>query len=846
MTANHHDRYKRLRERAERLLAKLPEAFEASDMDDVRQLSYELSVYQTELEMQNEELRATQIELQKSKNRFFRLFEHAPAGYVVLDASGMIKQCNATWRTMLNRPDEDFRNVPFSKAIIDADAPLFLSRFRSFFDHPEKKEIIVRMKRNGAEPFHARIEASFGLPMPVPKSEGDDRTRELMVIVSDISDIQTARGQLEAQSIAIRQANERLDQINRVLLGMHDIHQLIASADDPERLIRRVCRNLTETMGYFNAWIILVDERTRAKKTAGSGFDGEFEPMAAYIREGNLPVCAKRALTETRTLAVRNPKAECLDCPLAARSEGRAMLVCRLKVNAKTYGVLCVAAPAVYAHDRQQQDLFGEVAEDLSMGLDKIETDRKLHRFNYIIQTIPALMSLISRDYRYLAVNDAYTEFFDTEAENIIGRTPCDFVGREVFESEIKPNMDRCLTGEPVCYEITAAFPGKGERTLKMHYYPYRTRRGEVTGMASHGVDITDKKRNQKKLEAIIETTPLGLCITDENGYFEHVNPAYCRLYKYEPDELIGKHFSVVTHDENRDRLTELHDAFIDGQVELRGEWKVVDKFGNPLSIIADAVKIRDADGHPKKVTFVMDITEKKVLEEIKADVDRILHHDMRQPLQAILGYSQLLGMNEDFSPKQLEWVQTIETAGQRLMHMIDASLDLFKMETGEYRYRPREVDLMRVIQEIIWENRFRMNAEKVTCTFLLNGSPVSEPAGLPIRSEEQLLHAMLSNLIVNAIEASPRRGYIFVELNDGDPIRISVSNQGAVPREIRDHFFEKYKTHGKKKGTGLGTYSARLCAKTMGYDLEMETSDETDTTCVRVHIPVKESSDIN
>ena len=85
-----------------------------------------------------------------------------------------------------------------------------------------------------------------------------------------------------------------------------------------------------------------------------------------------------------------------------------------------------------------------------------------IHRFQHIISTLPQPMSFVSRDYRYLAVNDVYAEFYDTEREQILGQTVADFCGQEAFEAEIQPHLDRCLAGETVHYQVRVNFPGKG------------------------------------------------------------------------------------------------------------------------------------------------------------------------------------------------------------------------------------------------------------------------------------------------------------------------------------------------------------------------------------------------
>ncbi|MGM0501452.1 MAG: diguanylate cyclase, partial [Bacillota bacterium] len=66
----------------------------------------------------------------------------------------------------------------------------------------------------------------------------------------------------------------------------------------------------------------------------------------------------------------------------------------------------------------------------------------------------------------------------------------------------------------------------------------------------------------------------------------------------------------------NQKQLIELYDKFIDGKSEIRGEWEVQDKFGDRKIILADAIRIKGEDNNYKKVTFIIDITERKRLEE--------------------------------------------------------------------------------------------------------------------------------------------------------------------------------------------------------------------------------------
>ena len=99
------------------------------------------------------------------------------------------------------------------------------------------------------------------------------------------------------------------------------------------------------------------------------------------------------------------------------------------------------------------------------------------------------------------------------------------------------------------------------------------------------------------------------------------------------------------------------------------------------------------------------------------------------------------------------------------------------------------------------------------------------------------MCYSLIANLLKNAIEASGIGKNITMDITENGNMTLTIHNSGAVPEEIRETFFDKYTTADKTKGTGLGTYSAKLMAQTMGGSIEMATSEE-DGTKVRVTLP--------
>ncbi len=331
-----------------------------------------------------------------------------------------------------------------------------------------------------------------------------------------------------------------------------------------------------------------------------------------------------------------------------------------------------------------------------------------------------------------------------------------------------------------------------------------------------------DQRRALASFRTLIERTPLGLCITNPNGIFEYVNPAYCRLYGYTTDELVGRHFTVVVPEEHRAALSALHDRFIVGEAELRGEWEVVRKDGQRLHILADAARIQGEDGAPRKVTFVMDITERVNAERLRQDIEAIVRHDLRAPLSGIVGLTPLLLDSPHLDAEERQMVAAIHKAGRRMLRMLSESVSLVAMERGTYELKAQSVDLRAVLQEVVADlddlrHRKRLQIE-ITWSQCFHEQCL-------VLGEEALLYSIFANLIRNAMEASPIGALVSVSSFCGPQVVITIHNQGTIPPEFLPRLFEKYATWGKQGGTGLGTYSARLMARTMGGDVLVESS---------------------
>jgi two-component system, sensor histidine kinase and response regulator len=219
---------------------------------------------------------------------------------------------------------------------------------------------------------------------------------------------------------------------------------------------------------------------------------------------------------------------------------------------------------------------------------------------------------------------------------------------------------------------------------------------------------------------------------------------------------------------------------------------------------------------------------------QLREDIERIIHHDLKTPLNSIFVSPDIIRRDGGLNERQNRCLDDIQEAGRRMLTMINESLDLYKMETGTYEFQPNPIDLLDEIHRVIRENLDFEQSRGIRVETLVDGLPVTNQDVCTVSGEKLLIYSILSNIIKNSLEASPKEQTVNISIEDRELDRqviLRINNQGAVPDEIRDRFFDKYVTSGKKSGTGLGTYSAKLMAEAQGATITMDTSEETGTT---------------
>jgi len=224
---------------------------------------------------------------------------------------------------------------------------------------------------------------------------------------------------------------------------------------------------------------------------------------------------------------------------------------------------------------------------------------------------------------------------------------------------------------------------------------------------------------------------------------------------------------------------------------------------------------------------------QNRLLEEnlrLRDDVDSIIRHDIKTPINVILWGPDLVESEGNLTPSQIDTLRIMKQASYSMLKIMNSSINLIKMERGEYQLQTAPVNLLKSLYQIKNEMRGLMRTKHVGLDIKIENRPPDPFEDFVVEGEEILFYTVLTNLIKNAIEASPDNEKVRVSLQENDIFLLEIHNKGAVPESIQDRFFDKYVTAKKISGTGLGTYSARMITETMNGSIHMETSQEKGT----------------
>lgn len=475
-----------------------------------------------------------------------------------------------------------------------------------------------------------------------------------------------------------------------------------------------------------------------------------------------------------------------------------------------------------------------------------------------MVDATPDPLAVMNTDFVYLACNAAYLRFLGKSEGEIVGNTDFDLFPEEEAEQCRQDYLHLLDTGEPVLRDMHVTY-AQGGRVFQVVKMPLRNGEGPIEGIVLTIRDITERKQAEEsdQLQAgryatLLRTSNEAFWIMGTDGTFSDVNQAFCDIYGYSREEMLGMHISELevleTPEETARHIEQViengHERFEtrhrkkDGStinVEISTSyWSPSGEF---LVFCRDITERRRADAQQRKYEAALR-KARKIAEHESESKTRFLataSHDLRQPIQAMHLLAHVL-VSSDLPPESAEIALRMQEAVDGLGDMLTALLDISKLDAGLVKPDLSDFRLSELFQQLTEEHLPQAEDKGVTLRCV--------DCRLRVRSDLNLLTRILRNLLSNAIKYT-RSGKVLIGVRHaGECVRIQVLDTGiGIAEDELERVFEEFHQVGntardRREGLGLGLAIVKRLSTLLEHPVQVA-SVVGHGTCFSVQVPL-------
>ncbi len=358
-------------------------------------------------------------------------------------------------------------------------------------------------------------------------------------------------------------------------------------------------------------------------------------------------------------------------------------------------------------------------------------------------------------------------------------------------------------------------------------------------------------------VDAFEERSRAELALELTGGWAWEYDVATQKLYRsHDISKLLGRPVGSLSptldayldhiHLDDREKVNA---AFRDAITNYTGydlEFRVLWPDGSVRWFAGRGRTLLDVNGNPRKVIGVdMDVTERKSLQQLVVDSDRLmalgrlcatLAHELNNPLTAVRNAIHLLGELGGLSERQVQILEIAENEMRRSVEVIRSTLG-----TQRETPAPIAVDLRLVGDEVLtlFGERVRRQMIRVTKHYREVPDLIVMPGQI---------RQVLVNVIGNALDAMPDGGVLAIsiarsKMNNGHSIRLLVCDSGpGIDPEMRARVFNPFFTTKGDSGSGIGLWISKQIVEKHGGAIRLRCSQQRarSGTCVSIHLPVE------
>ena len=490
----------------------------------------------------------------------------------------------------------------------------------------------------------------------------------------------------------------------------------------------------------------------------------------------------------------------------------------------------------------------------------RIEAEVAKAHLETVIAGIQDQFFVLDREWRYTFVNDRVADVVGIPKEELLGKIIWE-VFPDVVQSEFDTQVHRAIAQNTVVqFEY---FYAPWQRWFENRVYPF------AEGVSVFVTEISDRKQAEKalreseeKFRNMADNAPFMVWVTDTDSYCTYLSQSWYDFTGQTEEMGLGFGWLNAVHPEDYNDVSNAFLTATNSRSAFRMEYSLRRQDGEYRSCIDAANPWFGVDGEFKGyIGSVIDITERKVAEaerdrlleleqaarteaeranRVKDEFLAVLSHELRSPLNPILGWARLLQTRE-FEPAALKKaIATIERNAQLQAQLIEDLLDVSRILQGKLNLKMLPVNLVLVIEAGLETVRLAAEAKNIQIQMMLDASFGQ------VLGDSSRLQQVIWNLLSNAVKFTPEGGKIDIQLECVDAqAEITVSDTGkGISPEFLPYVFEYFRqadgtTTRKFGGLGLGLAIVRHLTELHGGTIQAESLGEGQGAIFRVRLPL-------
>ena len=352
--------------------------------------------------------------------------------------------------------------------------------------------------------------------------------------------------------------------------------------------------------------------------------------------------------------------------------------------------------------------------------------------------------------------------------------------------------------------------------------------------------DITERKKaevalqgSQHLFQTLAEVSPVGIFKTTPDGDTTYVNPKWSELSGLSLEEAAGNNWLSAVHPDDREKVIRGWQSNLSVKTPSTAEYRFVHKNGKIVWVFGNAVPewINDEiNGYIGTITDISTIKQYEIellqakdkaeeSDKLKTAFLHNISHEVRTPMNAIIGFSDLI-TDPDLSPDvRNEFIETITRSSNQLLSIITQIVNMATIEAGQVKISEKEISLNSVLKMASDQFSSEANRKKISLKYK---TVLSDKEDKIITDETKLVQ-IISNLLGNSLkfikQGSIDYGYVVKEKY----IEFYVKDTGiGIPEEMYEEIFKRFRQveegmARQYEGSGLGLSISKAYVELLG-----------------------------